>query len=374
MAKITVQDLLAAGVHFGHQTKKWNPKMKEYVYGVKNGIYIIDLAKTMRQLADACNYLQHVVSDGGDILFVGTKRQAQNVVKEAAETSESFYVTERWLGGTLTNNNTIRQSVTKMRDIDRLLDSPEAKSMRKKELSSLARQSTKIHRNLGGILEMRKRPDAIVIVDACQEHIAVDEAYKLGIPIVAIIDTNADPDKIALPVVANDDALKSISLIVNLMAGAVKNAKDIYQRRVAEERAKREEEKAKAREEKELARKAADKARKEAAEKAKKEKAAAPKPATAKPEVKKDAPAKPAAKPVAKSDKKADEVKKEAKPASKAAAPKAEEKKVDKKEVKPAEAKEKKVEKKAPAKKAAPKKTAEKAAPAKDSKAKADKK
>lgn len=382
MAKITVQDLLAAGVHFGHQTKKWNPKMKEYVYGVKNGIYIIDLAKTMRQLADACNYLQHVVSDGGDILFVGTKRQAQNVVKEAAETAESYYVTERWLGGTLTNNDTIRQSVTKMRDIDKLLDSPESKTMRKKELSSLARQSAKIHRNLGGILDMRKRPDVIVIVDICQEHIAVDEAYKLGIPIVAIIDTNADPDKISHPVVANDDALKSISLIINLMAGAVKNAKEIYQKRVAEERAKREEQKAKEKEEKELARKEADKARKEAAEKAKQERAAAPKPAPAKPEEKKPAPAakseaKPAAKPAAKADEKAPAVKAEAKAAPKAA-PKAEEKKVEKKvekkEVKPAEAKEKKVEKKAPAKKAAPKKTAEKAAPAKDDKAKTDKK
>ena len=374
MAKITVQDLLAAGVHFGHQTKKWNPKMKEYVYGVKNGIYIIDLAKTMRQLADACNYLQHVVSEGGDILFVGTKRQAQNVVKEAAETAESYYVTERWLGGTLTNNDTIRQSVTKMRDIDKLLDSPASKTMRKKELSSLARQSAKIHRNLGGILDMRKRPDVIVIVDICQEHIAVDEAYKLGIPIVAIIDTNADPDKISHPVVANDDALKSISLIINLMAGAVKNAKEIYQKRVAEERAKREEQKAKEKEEKELARKEADKARKEAAEKAKKERAAAPKPAPAKPEEKKVAPAaKPAAKPAPKAEEKA-----EAKPAPKAA-PKAEEKKVEKKEVKPAEAKEKKDEKKAPAKKApakkaAPKKTAEKAAPAKEEKAKADKK
>jgi small subunit ribosomal protein S2 len=318
MAKITVQDLLAAGVHFGHQTKKWNPKMKDYVYGVKNGIYIIDLAKTMRQLADACNYLQHVVAKGGDILFVGTKRQAQNVVKEAAEDAGMFYVTERWLGGTLTNNNTIRQSVTKMREIDKLLESPEAKTMRKKELSSLARQSAKIHRNLGGILDMRDRPDAIVIVDVCQEHIAVDEAYKLGIPIVAIIDTNADPDKISHPIVANDDALKSISLIVNLLAGAVKNAKELYKKRVAEEKAKQEAEKAKEKEEKEKARQEAEKAKKEAAEKApvkpaapvKSDEKSEKKPAAKKPAPKKPAPkkadSKEASKPESKPEKKED--------------------------------------------------------------------
>ncbi|NOY74225.1 MAG: 30S ribosomal protein S2 [Kiritimatiellaeota bacterium] len=367
MAKITVQDLLAAGVHFGHQTKKWNPKMKEYVYGVKNGIYIIDLAKTMRQLADACNYLQHVVADGGDILFVGTKRQAQNVVKEAAEEAEMYYVTERWLGGTLTNNNTIRQSVTKMRDIDKLLASDEAKMMRKKELSSLGRQSSKIHRNLGGILDMRKRPDAIVIVDICQEHIAVDEAYKLGIPIVAIIDTNANPDKISHPIVANDDALKSISLIVKLLAGAVKSAKELYLKRVAEEKVKREEEQAKEREEKEKARKEAEKARREAAEKAKKEKAAAPK-TTPKADGEK----------VAKSDgekagspaKAGDKAPKktETKPAAES-----ETNTTAKTEVKSEEPKEKKVAKKAPAKKAAPKKTADKPV-AEDGKTKAKKK
>ena len=358
MAKITVQDLLAAGVHFGHQTKKWNPKMKEYVYGVKNGIYIIDLAKTMRQLADACNYLQHVVADGGDILFVGTKRQAQSVVKEAAEDTDMYYVTERWLGGTLTNNNTIRQSVTKMREIDKLLASDEAKSMRKKELSSLGRQSAKIHRNLGGILDMRKQPDVIVIVDICQEHIAVDEAYKLGIPIVAIIDTNADPDKISHPIVANDDAMKSISLIVKVMAGAVKGAKELYQKRMTEEKARMEAEKAKEREEKEKARKEAEKARKEAAEKVKNEKAAAQKAAPAKPAAKTDdKDVKPPAK---------EAPKKAAEPKAKAAD--------DKKPAEKAPVKKKdEAEKKSAPKKAPAKKKTEKAAPA-DEKAKDAKK
>ena len=306
MAKITVNDLLEAGVHFGHQTKRWNPKMKEYVYGVKNGIYIIDLAKTMHQLADACNFLQHTVADGGEILFVGTKRQAQNVIKEAAETTGMYYVTERWLGGTLTNNATIKRSVDKMREIDRLLESDAAKGMRKKELSSLMRQSAKLHRNLGGIWNMEDLPAALVIVDVCQEHIAVAEARKLKIPIVAIIDTNANPDNIAYPIVANDDAFKSIAVIMNVITSAVKTAADLYQKKVVEEKA------------------AAEKAKKEAAEAKKaKEKAEKAEKADKKPAAK--APAKKAA---PKKEKKADESGKE----------------------------EKKAVKKAPAKKAAPKK------------------
>ncbi len=259
MAKITVNDLLAAGVHFGHQTKRWNPKMQDYVYGVKNGIYIIDLAKTMHQLAGACNFLQHTIAEGGEILFVGTKRQAQNVVKEAAEDTDMYYVTERWLGGTLTNNKTIKRSVTKMQDIDKILDSEEAKGMKKKEISSLTRQSNKLHRNLGGIWNMKKLPSVLIVVDVCQEHIAVAEAFKLKIPVVAIIDTNADPDKISHPIVANDDALKSIGIIIKLLSGAVKTATELYAKKVVEERA--------------AAEKAKEEAAKEIAEKREKEKA-----------------------------------------------------------------------------------------------------
>ena len=190
MAKITVNDLLSAGVHFGHQTNRWNPKMQDYVYGVKNGIYIIDLAKTMHQLADACNFLQHTVANGGDILFVGTKRQAQNVVKEAAENTEMFYVTERWLGGTLTNNKTIKRSVTKMQDIDKLLGSDESKGMRKKELASLGRTSSKLHRNLGGIWDMKKLPAVLVVVDVFL--IALLGVFRFVVVVVAVrIDVEA---------------------------------------------------------------------------------------------------------------------------------------------------------------------------------------
>jgi small subunit ribosomal protein S2 len=266
MGKITVQDLLSAGVHFGHQTKRWNPKMSEYVYGVKNGIYIIDLAKTMHQLAGACNFLQHTVANGGDILFVGTKRQAQEVVREAAEKTDSFFITERWLGGTLTNNATIQRSVTRMQEIDKQLEASEANGMKKKEVSSLTRQGNKLHRNLDGIWNMKKLPAALVVVDVCHEHIAVAEASKLKIPIVAIVDTNANPDKITLPVVANDDAVKSISIIVKVLADAVKTAAELYKKKVVEEKAAQEAARAKEKAEKEEAKKAAEKEKKAAKE------------------------------------------------------------------------------------------------------------
>jgi small subunit ribosomal protein S2 len=273
MAKIGVTDLLEAGVHFGHQTKRWNPKMRDYVYGVKSGIYIIDLAKTMRQLADACNFLQHVVSDGGEILFVGTKRQAQSVVKDAAEKTSMHYVSERWLGGTLTNNETIKRSIGKMREIDALLESDAAKGMGKKELASLRRQSAKLHRNLGGILDMRKLPAVLVVVDICHEEIAIKEARKLKIPIVAIVDTNANPELVDYPIPANDDAMKSIAVIVNVMADAANIAAELYKKRAEEERKRLEAEKAKAKEEKEKARKAAEAEKKAAAKKKADEKA-----------------------------------------------------------------------------------------------------
>jgi small subunit ribosomal protein S2 len=264
MSKITVQDLLSAGVHFGHQTKRWNPKMSEYVYGVKNGIYIIDLAKTMHQLAGACNFLQHTITNGGNILFVGTKRQAQEVVKEAAEKTDSFYITGRWLGGTLTNNTTIQRSVSRMQEIDKQLEGSESSAMKKKEISSLTRQGNKLHRNFDGIWKMKKLPSALVVVDVCHEHIAVAEASKLGIPIVAIVDTNANPDKVGHPIVANDDAVKSISVIVKVLGDAIKTASELYQKKVIEDRAAKEAEKAKEKEEREKAQQAAEKAKKEA--------------------------------------------------------------------------------------------------------------
>ena len=237
MAKITITDLLEAGCHFGHQTRRWNPKMKPYVFGAKNGISIIDLGKTMYQIADACNFLQSVVVKGGDILFVGTKRQARDIIKELAERTGMYSVSERWLGGTLTNNVTIRKSIAKMNSYDEIINSDAAASMKKKELVLLSRDAQKLHRNLDGIADMKRLPAALVIVDVCHEQNAVREAIKLNIPIVALVDTNGDPTQIDYPVAANDDAVKSIQIITNLFADAILVAKEVYQKRVVEEKA-----------------------------------------------------------------------------------------------------------------------------------------
>ncbi|UDQ97297.1 30S ribosomal protein S2 [Lentisphaerota bacterium WC36G] len=279
MAKLTIKDLLEAGCHFGHQTRRWNPKMKHFVYGAKNGISIIDLTKTMYQLNDACNFLQKVVVNGGDILFVGTKNQAQQVVKDAAEETGMFYVSERWLGGALTNNVTIRQSIKKMYDIDKTLGSDATKGLKKKELSQMTRRSTRLHKDLDGIAKMRKLPAAMIVVDVCKEETAVREAKKLGIPVVAIVDTNGDPEMVDYPIAANDDAVRSISVIMDLFTGAIKVASEIYQKRVVEEKEAK-----------------AAKAKAKADEKAAAKKAAAKKPADKKPAAKKAAAKKPAAK------------------------------------------------------------------------------
>lgn len=241
--KITIEDLLESGVHFGHQVSRWNPKMKKYVYGVKNGIHIIDLKQTMQQLAEACNFLQKAVYEGEEILFVGTKRQAQEIVQSAAEESGMFYITERWLGGTLTNNATIRKSINKMYSYDRQIENDQDK-MTKKEHSHLYRSSQKLHRYLDGIAEMKKMPAAIFIVDTCQENIAVREAHKLNIPIVAITDTNADPDDVSYPIPGNDDAIRSIRTITNVVKDSVKAAAELHRKKVAEEKAEKEKKKA----------------------------------------------------------------------------------------------------------------------------------
>ena len=236
--KVTIQDLMECGVHFGHQVKRWNPKMKEYVYGVRNGISIIDLTKTMHQLADACNFLQGVVYKGGDILFVGTKRQAQEIIKQSAEKSGMFYISERWLGGTLTNNATIRKSISRMRAIDRTIEK-DSSSMSKKELASLNRKGEKLHRNLDGISEMRKLPAALVIVDSRKEHIAVKEAQKLKIPIVAIVDTNGNPEDADYPIPGNDDAIRSIRIMTNVICDSITIAAELYRVKAAEEKAEK---------------------------------------------------------------------------------------------------------------------------------------
>ena len=241
---ISVKDLLEAGCHFGHQTKRWNPKMKDYVYGAKNGISIIDLTKTIRQIGDACNFLQREVMKGSRILFVGTKRQAQQVVRNAAEETEMFFMSERWMGGTLTNIETIRKSVKKMREIDDIVNNEESSNLKKKEIVRLERQGVKLHRNLDGIADMKRLPDVVVVVDVCHDDTAVKEAQKLGIPIIAIVDTNGNPENIAYPVAANDDAVKSIKIIMDTFVAAINDALGLYKVKVAEEKAKADAERA----------------------------------------------------------------------------------------------------------------------------------
>ena len=236
MAKITINDLLEAGCHFGHQTRRWNPRMKDYVYTVKGGISIIDLTKTMRQIADACNFLQRTVAEGGEVLFVGTKPQLRETVKELAERTGMYCVSERWLGGTLTNNVTIRKSIAKMNEIDALLNSDAVNGMKKKEVASMSHRAEKLHRDLDGIAEMKKLPKVMVVVDVNNEMNAVREAIRLHIPIVAIVDTNGDPTLVDYPVAANDEAVRSVGIITNIFADAIKVAKEIYNKRAAEER------------------------------------------------------------------------------------------------------------------------------------------
>lgn len=221
MAKIDARTLLEAGVHFGHRTDKWCPRMAPYIYEARNGIHIIDLRKTIDQLEAAQDFLKKTTSEGGKVLFVGTKKAAQETVKEMAIRSHSFYVTERWLGGTLTNLNTIRRSVLRMKEIDDMEASGRFKGMPKQEVAALRRESAKIHRNLDGIREMEKPPAVMVVIDTTREYIAIEEAKRLKIPIVSLNDTNSDPQDSNYPIAANDDAIRSIKLLMDLLCGAI---------------------------------------------------------------------------------------------------------------------------------------------------------
>ncbi len=240
MQRVSVKDLLDAGVHFGHQTKRWNPKVRDFVYGKKNGIHIINLAKTIHQLADACNFLQKVVSEGGTVLFVGTKRQAQEAVKEAALKTGMPYVSERWLGGTLTNNATIQRSISKMSELDKQIAGSVNSHLKKKEVSAMERNAGRLHRNLDGIKDMNGIPKVLIIVDICHDDIAVKEATRLKIPVVAIADTNSNPELVSYPIIANDDAVRSIKIIIDTIAEAIKIATDLYARKVEEDKAQEE--------------------------------------------------------------------------------------------------------------------------------------
>jgi small subunit ribosomal protein S2 len=214
-------ELLEAGVHYGHQTKRWNPKMRDFILEEKNSIYIIDLSITIDQLARAASYLGEVVKNGGKILFVGTKKQAQEAVREAAEVTGQFFVNQRWLGGTLTNLQTIRRSVARLREFEELEKTPAFSRMNKQETSALRREAAKLHRNLEGLLNMEQLPDALVIIDTNREEIAVAEASRLKIPVVAIVDTNCDPEKIDYPIAGNDDAIRSIRVILQKLVDSI---------------------------------------------------------------------------------------------------------------------------------------------------------
>lgn len=216
-----VKEMVEAGVHYGHQTKKWNPQMKPYLMKDKGGIYIIDLEKTVQCLDKASDFLTGLASKKKKILFVGCKRQAQDAVREAAETTGQFYVNHRWLGGTITNLETIRKSVARMKYLENIEKQPEYKAMSKKELSALNREKEKLRRNLHGVREMEKHPDALVIVDVAKESIAVAEAKRLGIPVIGIVDTNGDPSKVEFPVPANDDAMRSIRIVLQHLVDGI---------------------------------------------------------------------------------------------------------------------------------------------------------
>lgn len=221
MSNELITELVEAGVHFGHQSRKWNPKMRNFILGEKHNVHLIDLEQTVSQLEEAGKFLADLVSKNKKVLFVGCKRQAQDAVREAAEATGQYYVNHRWLGGTLTNQETVRRSVGRMEELENLQKSPDFKKMSKKEIASLNREKEKLHLRLSGIRNMDRLPDAIVVVDSAREYNAVREARKLRIPIVAMVDSNADPELIDYPIVSNDDAIRSIRVILKKLIDPV---------------------------------------------------------------------------------------------------------------------------------------------------------
>jgi small subunit ribosomal protein S2 len=231
---ITMKQLLEAGVHFGHQTKRWNPKMKPYIFGARNGIYIIDLQKTVGLARNALRFVSDAVARGGSVLFVGTKKQAQDAIREEATRSGMFFVTNRWLGGTLTNFKTVKQGIERLKTIDKMATDGTYERLPKKEVASLEREREKLEKNLGGIKELARLPSAIFVIDTKKEHIAVHEANRLGIPVVAVVDTNCDPEGIDYVIPGNDDAIRSIRLFTGKVAEACIEGRSRYGAWVAE--------------------------------------------------------------------------------------------------------------------------------------------
>jgi len=229
LSGIALKDLLEAGVHFGHQTKRWNPKMKQYIFGERNGIYIIDLAKTARLFKAAEEFVHNLAADGRTILFVGTKRQAQDAVAEEAQRAGMFFVNQRWLGGLLTNFTTIQRSLARLRDLEAMETDGRYETLSKKEIAQLEKEKRKLQKNLEGIRNMARLPDALFVVDTRKEKIAVDEARKLKIPVIGIVDTNCDPDEVDFVIPGNDDALRAIRLFASRIADAVISGRDMKQ-------------------------------------------------------------------------------------------------------------------------------------------------
>ncbi len=225
MSVISMKQLLEAGVHFGHQTRRWNPKMKQYIFTERNGIYIIDLQKTVKKVNEAYFFMRDVAMEGKPILFVGTKKQAQESVEAEAKRCGQHYVSNRWLGGMLTNFKTIRTRIEKLENIEKMEETGDINLLPKKEIIKLMHEKEKLEKNLGGIRNLNEMPGALFIVDPRKERIAVSEAHKMGIPVVAIVDTNCDPDEIDYPIPGNDDAIRAVKLIVSKMADAVLEGK-----------------------------------------------------------------------------------------------------------------------------------------------------
>ena len=221
MAVVSMKQLLEAGVHFGHQTRRWNPKMAKYIFTERNGIYIIDLQKTVRKVDEAYNFLRSVAEEGKSILFVGTKKQAQEAIKEEAVKADMYYVNERWLGGMMTDFQTIQKRINRLKELETMEEDGTFEVLTKKEVISLRHEMDKLEKFLGGIKDMKKLPGALFVVDPRKERIAVAEARKLHIPIVAIIDTNCDPDEIDYPIPGNDDAIRAVKLLTTRMADAI---------------------------------------------------------------------------------------------------------------------------------------------------------
>ncbi len=234
MATATLVELLDAGMHFGHQTQKWNPKMKPFIFGAKNGIYIIDLRKTSDMLDAAYNIVREYASRGRNVVFVGTKKQAGDVVAEEAKRAGSYYINRRWLGGMLTNFETIRGRINKLRELEDFINSGAAEKLPKKEIAQLNRQVAKLTKTLGGIKEMKGMPDILFVIDQKKELIAIKEANKLNIPVICLADTNADPDDIDFLIPGNDDAIRSIKLVASKLADAIIEGKSLRQNKATE--------------------------------------------------------------------------------------------------------------------------------------------